>query len=181
MNVTAKKFLALVFLSFAGATNAAESSTKTYFDLSYGQLTYKESGLSSLSPSIISGTFGSYVYDGLAFEGFLATGVSDDSVTYSGVPLTLKVDSAVGFYVKPYLRVSEGTEVYAKVGYFRGRLTVSAPRGLSDSTTGSDVSYGVGLSTRVGGSVSVFAEYMSYYDKSDTTIRGLNLGVKIPF
>lgn len=158
----------------------AASTGDNYFEIGYGQLSYKEAGFGNLSPSVIKGTLGTVVSEGFAIEGFVATGVSDDSIRYLGVPVTLSINHAFGVYARPFLKVGESAELFARAGFFRGKLTASA-NGYHFGTSGGDFSYGVGAAFNVSNNVQLTVDYMQYYDKENIKISGAGLGVKVAF
>ena len=72
-----------------------------------------------------------------------ATGLRSSSV---GV-INLKVNNALGLYLRPYVNLSESVELFARAGVFRGSLTASAGS-FAVSATGADFSYGVGIALK---------------------------------
>jgi hypothetical protein len=177
-----KKKIAALAIAASGALSSASFAAEvgsSYAEIGYGALTYKESGF-TLKPSVIKGTFGVVSHEGLAFEAFAATGISDSTVRYLNVPVTLSVDSAFGVYARPFFRLGESGEVYARLGFFHGTLSVSA-LGYSYGSSGSDISYGVGAAVNLSKSTALTVEAMNYYDKDGIQVTSVGAGVRFNF
>lgn len=149
---------------------ASEVGTK-YFEVGYAQISYKESGISTYSIPAVKGTFGYVVSNGIALEGYLATGVGDDTQTYRIVPIKLSIDSMYGTYVRPFLKISESAEIYGRLGFSEVKLTGSNGN-VRINATGNDFSYGVGAAYSVSKTTQMVFDYMMYYSKGDIKITG---------
>lgn len=178
MNKKIIAFSIAISSALSSASFAAEVG-QSYAEIGYGSLTYKEAGF-TLKPSVIKGTFGVVSHEGLAFEAFAATGLSDSTVRYLNVPVTLSIDSAFGVYARPFMRLGESGEVYARLGFFYGTLSVSA-LGYSYGSSGSDISYGVGAAVNLSKSTAATVEAMNYYDKDGIQVTSVGAGIRFNF
>ncbi len=170
------KWTYAIILAAAGIGSSALAQEKTnYVEGAFGQLTYEESGY-SLTPTIGRLVVGGKVADNLALEVMGAAGFGSSTV---GV-VTLKVNNAFGAYAKPYIKINEKVELFGRLGFTRASLTASGP-GATISTSGGDVSYGIGIGVEVAENISLVADYMSYYDKSSISIKGWSVGAKFGF
>ena len=105
-----------------------------------------------------------------------ATGLRSSSV---GV-INLKVNNALGLYLRPYVNLSESVELFARAGVFRGSLTASAGS-FAVSATGADFSYGVGIALKPSQDVAITLDYTSFYNKDGIVINGATAGVRYSF
>ena len=177
-------YIALSTLIFSLAANA-----QTYMQVGYTSTDYSESVISSgnaykvaASPTAVRGILGYEVNPNFSVEGMLALGLSDSSISVSGIstPVNLKIDNLYGFYGKPKLQLSPEMEVFARIGYAHGKATASYQ---STSTTISDssFSYGMGMSYAINKQMSVNIDAMTYYDKNSTSATGTTVGIGYKF
>jgi opacity protein-like surface antigen len=177
-------YIALSTLIFSLAANA-----QTYMQVGYTSTDYSESVISSgtaykvaASPTAVRGIFGYEVNPNFSVEGMLALGLSDSSISVSGIstPVNLKIDNLYGVYGKPKLQVSPEMEVFARIGYAHGKATASY-QNTSASISGSSLSYGVGMSYAINKQMSVNIDAMTYYDKTSTSATGTTVGIGYKF
>jgi len=71
-------------------------------------------------------------------------------------------------------------ELFARVGFADFKLKASAA-GVSDSSSDSDMSYGVGLNYKLARNVTLGLDYLSYYSKDGESVKGFTLGVGMSF
>ena len=164
--------LASLLLSMISTVNAEE---KSYAEIGFGSLAVEDSGWRFV-PKIGRLIVGTKVMDGLAIEGMAAVGFVDSSV--GGI--TLKVNNAVGLYARPFVNVGDSVELYARLGYFKGSMTISGAGG-SISDSGSGVSYGGGIAFKITPTTAATIDYMSYYDKDGMQIYGATVGARYAF
>jgi attachment invasion locus protein len=177
-----------VILASALAFAAIAAQAQTYGEIGYTAITLKGSTDSDesakSSPSAIRGILGYELNPNLAVEGMLAFGMSSaalkvDGVTTSG--LDLKINDAIGLYLKPKTKLTKDIEVFGRVGYARVKGTLSIPDGTSDSFSESSFSYGAGLSYAISPATSLNADYMQYLSKDGTTVNGFTFGLGFKF
>lgn len=103
-------------------------------------------------------------------------GVDDDRVGSADVSL----DNYFGGYATLNLANDSPATPYAIFGLTRVEIE---REGLLTTTTEdeSDFSYGLGVNVEMAPQVSGNIEYMRYFDKNDTTVDGLGLGVTVQF
>lgn len=178
--MTKMKLSLLATLLIASAAVHAEG---TYLELGYGAMKYSEAGV-SLTPTIGRAIVGMDLSDNLAIEGMAAAGISSGDTTYSGVGVSLKLDNAVGFYVKPKLKVNDSLEVFGRAGmtHISGTATATGNRGsLSLDMSGSDTSFGIGAKLAISKTTYAVVDYMSYYSKDGVTVKGYTFGLGMAY
>lgn len=154
---------------------ASAEEKKSYVEIGAGSVAYEEAGW-RLVPKIVKLTAGTKIVDHLAIEAMGAFGAADSTVE----GITLKVDSMLGLYLKPYFNLGDSVELYGKLGYTRLSGTASGIGG-SISAHDSGFSYGAGGAFKFDDTYSVFLDYMQYYDKNGVTVRGATGGLRIAF
>jgi hypothetical protein len=178
--MTKIKLSLLTALVFASAGANAEG---TYVELGYGAMKYAEEGV-SLKPTIGRAIVGRDVSENIAIEGMAAAGISSGDTTYSGIGISLKLDNAVGFYVKPKLKINESLEVFGRAGltHISGTATATGNRGsLSLDMSGSDTSFGIGAKVAISKTTYAVVDYMSYYSKNGVTVKGYTFGLGMAY
>lgn len=160
-------------LLMIGAANAQQK--KNYAEVDYVAVRYSEPGAKA-SPSAGRLIVGSNVADNLGVEVMGIIGLG--SGTTGGV--SVKMDSGIGAFLRPQLKLGDSLELFGRVGYFRAAISgKSGP--VEIKTSGGDIAYGAGLSFGVTNNVSITGDYMWYYDKSSVAIKGFSVGAKIGF
>lgn len=159
----------------------------TYGELGYSSLKVSGGGFSA-KPGMLRGVVGYNLGENLALEGMLGLGIRKDSSTTTFNGVAVKVDQDVrhmiGIYVKPKVMLANSFELYGRLGYVDTRLRSSASVAgfsASGSSSGSDVSYGLGVNFNVAPRAYVGVDYMSYYKKDDVKIDGLTVSVGYRF
>lgn len=175
-----------LLLAAAVALSCAAAQAQLSAEIGYAATTIKVSEAGDnvkSSLGAIRGLIGYEFHPNLGLEGMLAFGLSDGDVSLNGrkVPgVNFKIESILGVYVKPKLKLSDDFEVFARIGYADLRGKTTAP-GYSESSKDSSASYGVGLSYAIDKTYSVNADYMSYVNKNGTKSDGWTLGVGFKF
>jgi len=164
---------------FTSSGALAQQKGDVYGGLGYSFISYEEPGV-SVDVAALGVTLGSRVMDNLAIEGTIGVGVADDTVRISNTNVKVEVNDFIGVYFRPFLAISENAEVYARLGYFRGKISASAA-GLSISSNGSDFSYGVGAAFNVAKNTAITLDYTVFYDKTSITIDGFVVGARFNF
>ena len=177
-----KLLLVLSTLAFVNASFAAEADNdKTYMEIGYTGLTYKESTY-SLSPSNLRFIVGKNEGN-LGYEGMLSFNTATDSVAISGVTSTLKVNYMYGIYGKALTHISSDLEVFGRLGWAGFSETASYSDGSASlDQTGSGLSYGAGVKYKVSKDMNLNLDYMVYYPtKSGISLTGFTLGLGFNF
>lgn len=178
--MTKTKLSLIAALALVAASAQAEG---TYLEMGYGGMKYTEPSL-SMTPSVARAIVGLDLNDNLSVEGMAAAGLSNGSTTYSGVGVSLKMDNAYGFYVKPKLKINDSVEVFGRAGFthLTGNATLTGNRGsLVLNADGEDTSFGIGAKVSLSKTSYVVMDYMSYYSKEGISIKGYTLGFGLSY
>lgn len=119
---------------------------------------------------------GFQINDYLAAEARIGSGVQDDRV--DGVKV--KLDDIYGVYLKAGLPTTVGLYPYALVGATHAKIKLSGG-GLHDSTSDSDISYGLGVEYAFDRALSAGLEWANLYDQDGDKITGVTLGLNYKF
>ncbi len=172
-----KKILAVLLCTLT--TGAfAQDDNKYYAELGYGVLQWKESGYTqNWGAGILK--LGMNIDKNFAVEMMAATNLVNDSFRYSGYTVTTKLDGAYGVYGKAKLDVSQDLQIFARLGYTNAQISAQV-LSYNFSSSGSDVSYGVGAQYNINKTLYGQIDYMSYYNKGGVSVGGpsVSLGVK---
>jgi outer membrane immunogenic protein len=175
-----KNVLALMLVSAAaisGAAMAAGTDPGFYLGGGYSFTTLDSNDVNSdadLGVLFLRGGYQLNQY--IALEARLGEGVQDDKI--AGVKI--ENEEFYGGYVKVGLPTTTPFYPYALLGMTHTKLKLSGG-GFSDTTSDSDVSYGVGVDYRFDKQLSAGIEYANFYDKDGDSITGLTLGVNYKF
>ena len=179
----------LVAMSVALACTGAFAQSKakddsTYIQLGYSSTQYNLDGISGLSnANSLAITLGKNMSENYALEGIYATGMGDSTSTSLGTTVNLKLTSSYGLYVKPKMMISDAFELFARVGYFNAKSSITVPSFPSANTdnTGTSPSYGLGASMRLTESIYGSLDWMQWYKKDGADIKGIGLSVGYKF
>ncbi len=168
--------VALLAVLAAGAASAQSMSEDSgyYGEIGYTPISISGGGL-TFKPKLARFTVGKDINENLSVEGMYGATVSKDN--YQGVDVSA---SAYGIFLKPKIEVSKDTEVFARVGWVKSDIKGTWTGG-SASSSGSDVSYGLGVQTKFTKDVYGQVDYMNYYDKNGTTSKGFTVSVGTGF
>ncbi len=176
--------------ALAAAFAAAGAQAQVYVEGSY--VPTKISGDHGLSsnpkPSVFTGIIGYDLHPNLAVEGVVGLGLEKDRVTETvngvSVHLDTKIKSSYGFYLKPRYQVTDALEVFARIGYLRSKLQITATAGAfsaSESWTDGSTALGLGANYAFDKNIYLTAGYNQFYKQDGVTIKGLNLGIGYKF
>jgi hypothetical protein len=168
-------------LVIGGGVHAATVDAKGYVEGSYAWPKLDTTGFSGTAGAGIVRAGGN-INQYWAFELVGAFGTADANGSFEGIPISLKVKSAYGGYVKGQYPVGSHFELFARAGWLHA--TVEAKDriyGFSASTSDSSFSYGAGFQIPFENGWYAQADYMSYYSKSGDTIRGPSIGIGYRF
>lgn len=169
------------------ATAAIGVQAQTYGEIGYTSTTFKETvdGFTvKASPSAIRAILGYELNPNLAVEGMVAIGMGGASIKVNDVSipgLELKIENAVGVYLKPKMKLNDAVEVFGRLGYASVKGTLSATGLGSDSGTDNSFSYGAGLSYAIDPKTSLNGDYMQYLSKDGAKVNGFTFGVGYKF
>lgn len=173
---------ALFTVAALGAHAQSKPDHRYYTEVGYTSMNYTEPGY-PLSPAGVARIIvGAQMMENLSLEGMAGFGVSDGSLTISGINVKGRVDSTVGLYGKYTLKLSDAFDVFGRIGVANSNLTVSVPgTGISLSDSGGDLSYGFGASVKITDTIRATLDYMSYYRKDGITADGVTFGLGFSF
>jgi opacity protein-like surface antigen len=169
------------------AAAAIGVQAQTYGEIGYTSTTFKETvdGFTvKASPSAIRAILGYELNPNLAVEGMAAIGMGGASIKVNDVSipdLKLKVENAVGVYLKPKMKLNDAVEVFGRLGYASVKGTLYATGLGSDSGTDNSFSYGAGLSYAIDPKTSLNGDYMQYLSKDGAKVNGFTFGVGYKF
>lgn len=176
-----KRFIPFLAVATLATASLGASAQGLYGELGYTPLKLEGSvgGLGVTSkPSSARGIIGYELNDNLAVESMLSLGVRDSAVKVGGFNLGGKaeVDNMIGVFVKPKVHVGEGLEVFGRLGATRAKLSIG-----SENASDTSIAYGLGASYHINSQLSLNADYMTYHDKDDITLKGFTVGVGYKF
>jgi len=178
MNIINKVAAVLVpcLLVIGGAAHAATDEIKPYVEGSYAWPKFDSGGYSgTMGAGIVRAGVNFHRY--WAVEAVGAFGTADAHISAYGIPISMKLKSAYGAYLKAQYPVSPHFELFARAGWLHATLEASATDyGVSASASDSSFSYGAGFQVPFGTGWYAQADYMSYYSKSGDAIRGPSIG-----
>ena len=122
-----------------------------YVGASVGLLRYDESGLDTLTPSVIMGRFGLPISPYFAVEGRLGTGISSDESNGNSV----SVGTLVGGYLKGAVALAPKFSLYGVVGI----ASVSLHRNYGDGDS-TDTGFSIGI----GGDVTLSRGFLLNFE-----------------
>lgn len=166
----------LLGISMAVLAAAACADDGGYIGASYVGMTYKEDGIPDAKPASAAVRLGRTLNKNISVEARIGEGVKDDSVPVFGIPVTVKVESFFGVFLRAALPITQQFSAYGLVGYTQGKVSASAS-GFKLSTTDSDTSYGVGADFAVSKNVVINAEAAKYFSGEGYKVTGIGLGL----
>ena len=161
------------------------AQAQVYGELGYTSTTAKSTdstGTFKASPKAIRGIVGYEVHPNLAVEGMLSLGTGSSSISGPGVPsgVNLKIQNTYGLYLKPKAKVSDGLEVFGRIGYAKAKYKASF-NSNSVKENEDSLSYGVGLSYALSSNVYLSLDYAQYIKTKDTKATGTTFGIGYRF
>jgi opacity protein-like surface antigen len=163
------------------------AQAQTYGEIGYTPITTNsnEGGDSfKSSPTALRGILGYEFNPNLAIEGMAAFGLSNSDFKVNGVSATgtkVKIDNAVGIYLKPKTKLNDKVEIFGRVGYVHIQGTTSLVGYGSETNTENSFSFGAGFSYAINPTTSLNVDYMQYVNKDGFTVNGFTFGVGFKF
>lgn len=159
---------------------SVSAAAQMHGSLDYNFVTYKTGGLPQATLGMLGANLARDVHKNLAIEGRFALGVLDDQIAKHFLGITVRPEYSYGIYLKPRLALTPKLEIYGKLGLEYSKVKVGA-LGWSDSLSGSDTAYGVGLQYAVDQQLFVKGGYTSLYDKDGIEIDNWDIGLGYAF
>lgn len=149
--------LTAVITTFLLTTGIAKAND--YFGVNYMLVEVE-----SADPDAVQFKYGTMVDKNLAIEGRLGLGISDDN--------SVELDNFFGVYAAYNFMPTEKFNPYAVLGFTRGKISAG-----SNSESGSDLSFGIGLNVNhVVDSVTLNIEWINLYNDDGIDVDSVNLG-----
>lgn len=156
-------------------TAAQADDRRAYLELGHGVFVL-ETPTVELRPRVTLLTLGYRVIDGLGLE--LAAGTGGTDAGPSGA--LLQVDSLAALRLRPYVRLGERVELYARVGVVRGKFVVAGVGQALEATTDA-ASAGAGLALRFTPWLSAVVDYTQYYKRDADEVYSVTGGLRLDF
>lgn len=173
-----KTAIAIALAATVTIAPLSASAQSSYFELGYSHFEESWEDISIAIPVILV-TAGYSFTEHFSFEGYVGTGISDDTVTYEGIDIDLKFDSIVGFNLKGSVSFSENVAGFAKAGLAAVKTTASASGFGSISDTTSALTFSGGLEYNF--TPSVYGTISYTYYNTDADSDSVNFGVGMRF
>lgn len=175
-----KKITTLSF-ALAALTTGGQAMAEYYVGGNISSMKVEHDFVSDSADLVaLYGRLGTEFTENFSAEIRVGTGIDDDTVNVLGTPVKLELNHFYGAYLRGTLPVTDTFYPYAVVGFTRAELEAKAS-GVSDSDSGSDVSFGLGADIRLTSNTDLNLEYMNYYDKDDLAIDGFSVGFTYRF
>jgi len=173
------KFLGILSLVLLGSGIFADSNN-FYIGGQYHLSKYDESGLSAANLSGLGLTFGKYIIKDVAIEGRYVTGLSGDSIDFSGTKVDIDLDNIFSIFLKGDLSITDEFKAYGLIGHSTGKIKFKTPV-ISISGSDSSISYGLGAQYAIKDDISIHIEYILYLNEDNYDYKGINFGIKYLF
>jgi opacity protein-like surface antigen len=169
--------LIALFSLCAASTAIADSYTKDsayYAQVGYTPLSVSDEN-SKYKPKLARFTVGKDIHENLSVEAMYAATVSKDNQQDSNIS-----SSGYGVFLKPKVEIAKDTELFGRIGWFKSTLKATSGD-LSETASGSDTSYGLGVQTKFTDSLYGQVDYMNYYHKNGVTSKAVSFSIGTRF
>lgn len=171
-----RRLLWTAALAASLASAAAQADDRrAYLELSQGVFALETDSV-ELKPRLTQVTIGYRLFDGLGVE--LATGSGGTEAGPGGT--LLQVDSLAALRLRPYVRLGERLELYARVGVARGKFVVAGVGQVLEGTTDAG-SAGAGLALRFTPWLSAVIDYTQYHKREADRVYSMTGGLRLDF
>jgi opacity protein-like surface antigen len=100
-------------------------------------------------------------------------------IAYGDTIASAKLNSTIGVFALPAMKISEQFELFGRLGLVHTRLDLGGG-GASDET-GTSTPYGVGVNWHFNQDMHGQLAYTSLYDRNNATVDGVTLGIGMDF
>lgn len=175
---------ALFTLTAQAQSQTPELNTPWFAEVGYTALSYKEQFAGdeyTIRPGVLTLAGGYRVHPNLSLEGLVGLSIKSSNVKMNGsdTGVTAKLPY-FGLFVRPTVQVSEGVDVFGRLGYVRSRLDMKGPLGSTSGSEGS-FAWGLGLNVDVSTQSYVQATWTQTYKKDGIRIAGFGLAYGMKF
>ena len=188
-----KKILALAVIATACSTSViAQKTGSLYGEASYSMVTQEDTstkdniGTSKLTLGRF--TLGTVVMDNVAVEGFVQQGLSDSSKAFNtSTNVKLELKSGYGFAVRPFLNLSNETELFGRIGLVRqehefNATSISNGKVLAtESSTVTNTLYGFGVAYKINDDIKALVDYTKLNNKDNSDVSMISIGLRYNF
>lgn len=182
-----KKTLALVAFAaasttaFAQGTMQPEHQRQMYGELGYNMLNVEDDRLPGYSADIdaVTAIVGYRFHPNVSGEVILGTGLGTENVAYGDTIVSSKLNSTIGVFARPAMKINEQFELFGRLGLVHTRLDLAG--GGAGDETGISTAYGVGVNWHFNQEMYGQVSYTSLYDRNNATVDGLTLGIGMDF
>lgn len=167
----------LMLVAYAGLASAqmkAPTTSSYYGEVGYAATSIGDSSV-TFKPQLIRFVVGKDINQNLSVEGMFSPTIAKDG--YRGVDIKAQT---YGVYLKPKQEIAKDTEVFARLGWAKSQLDLSA-NGASRSLSDSSVAFGAGVQTQFSKDVYGQIDYMRFYNKDGVKADGLAVSVGTRF
>ena len=185
-----KKSFALVALTAAIASTGAfaQNVGGLYGEVAYSEVKVKDTSatdnVGSFTPTAARMTLGKVVADNVAVEGFVVQGMSSDAHLVSNVTVDIKLKTSYGLAIRPFVKLNDDLEVFARLGTARMKGKVTASNGnvsLSEDAATTHTLYGIGVAYTLNKEWKAVVDYTKLSEKSDMKGTVVAVGVRYSF
>lgn len=174
--------VAVLFFSGVLMVPPSRAENNTYLGLDVNTATLDISGV-SYTPVTLRGRLGVTILPemvpAISLESQMGFALNEDSQTINGSPVSVKLATYLGFYVRGDFKVMNSATAYVLLGMATAQL--SGPFGSSGNLPNDDTeagySYGVGVSYQIPWDMKAYVEYTSIVDGDSFAVSGIGLGV----
>lgn len=158
----------------------------------YGEVAYSEvkitdtsaDNIGSYTPTAARLTLGKVVVDNVALEGFVVQGMSSDSHLVSNVAVDVKLKTSYGLAIRPFVKLNDDLEVFARLGTARMKGKVTASNGnasLSSDGSSTHTLYGIGAAYTLNKEWKAVIDYTKLTEKDDMKATMVSVGARYSF
>jgi len=166
---------AVVTLAALCCAGPALAQVGTYSGLSFVSVNYEEDGFPSADPQAVAFKLGANLHRNLAVEARAGFGVGEDTVTFQGVPVEVRIDHYFGVYGKAIAPLTDSFSAYGLVGLVAGKVTARG-FGYSASSSDTDWSFGLGFDLTMSKSVALSLEWARLFEGTDFKVEAASVG-----
>jgi opacity protein-like surface antigen len=167
--------LAAVTLAALCGARAALAQEGGYSGLSYVWVSYERDGFPSADPQALAFRLGARIHRHLALEARAGFGVGEDTVSFQGVPVEVRIDHYFGVYGKAIAPLSASFSVYGLAGLVGGKVTAKG-LGYSASSSDTGLSLGVGVDLSLGRRLALSFEWAELFKDADFKVEATSVG-----
>ncbi len=187
-----KKAFAIVALGTAIASTGAMAQNvgSIYGEAAYSEVKISDTttpasdNIGSYTPTAARLTLGKVVADNIAVEGFIVQGISSDSHLVDTTTVDIKLKTSYGLAIRPFVKLNDDLEVFARLGTARMKGKVTASNGnvsLSEDAATTHTLYGIGAAYSLNKEWKAVVDYTKLSEKSDMKGTVVAVGVRYSF